>query len=67
MPAVNKGENVLVSGKNGYVVIWVIRTLLERGYTVRGTVRSAAKAEHILSYFSSVGYADKVETLIVEI
>ena len=31
---------VLVTGASGYVASWIIRYLLEDGYTVRGTVRN---------------------------
>lgn len=41
---------VLVTGARGYVASWIIRYLLEDGYTVRGTVRNPAKTsglEHL--------------------
>lgn len=41
---------VLVTGASGYVASWIIRYLLEDGYTVRGTVRDPEKAsglEHL--------------------
>src|SRR4051812_41364455 len=38
---------VLVTGGTGYVAGWVIVELLERGYDVRTTVRSAAKADAV--------------------
>jgi dihydroflavonol-4-reductase len=41
---------VLVTGASGYVASWIIRYLLEDGYTVRGTVRNPDKAsglEHL--------------------
>ncbi|KAF8999637.1 hypothetical protein BDQ17DRAFT_1360724 [Cyathus striatus] len=53
-----------VSGANGYVAIWVVRTLLERGHSVRGTVRSASKGKYLEEYFKS--YGDKFELVIVE-
>ncbi|KAL3681254.1 hypothetical protein R1sor_024210 [Riccia sorocarpa] len=31
---------VAVTGANGYIAAWVVKLLLERGYTVRGTVRN---------------------------
>jgi len=34
---------VLVTGASGYVASWIIRYLLEDGYTVRGTVRNPDK------------------------
>ena len=36
-------ETVLVTGGNGFVAGWCIRTLLQRGYAVRTTVRNPAK------------------------
>jgi len=64
MPAINPGSKVLVSGANGYIAIWVVRILLERGYAVRGTVRSESKAGYLREMFSS--YGDKHEVVIVE-
>lgn len=40
-------ETILVTGGTGYVAGWTIRKLLERGYTVRATVRSALKGEAV--------------------
>ncbi|KAK0199490.1 D-lactaldehyde dehydrogenase [Desarmillaria ectypa] len=66
MPAIqaNSAAKVLVSGANGYIAIWVVRTLLERGYSVRGTVRSTEKGKHLLESFK--GYGDKLEVVVVE-
>ncbi len=66
MPIIEKGDKVLVSGANGYIAMWVVRSLLERGYAVRGTVRSAGKAKFIEEYFAGLGYADKLEIVVVE-
>ena len=66
MPTIEKGDKVLVSGANGYIAMWVVRGLLERGYAVRGTVRSAGKAKFIEEYFAGLGYADKLEIVVVE-
>jgi dihydroflavonol-4-reductase len=38
---------VLVTGATGFVGKWCVVKLLEKGYRVRGTVRSAAKAEQV--------------------
>ncbi|KAF7973250.1 hypothetical protein HWV62_15763 [Athelia sp. TMB] len=59
MPAVQPPAKVLVSGANGYIAIWVVSSLLEKGYSVRGTVRSAAKGKHLQEIFKS--YGDKHE------
>ncbi|KAL4078866.1 hypothetical protein V8B97DRAFT_1864802 [Scleroderma yunnanense] len=64
MPIIQPPSKVLVSGANGFLAMWVIRDLLEHGYSVRGTVRSANKGEHLKKYF--VGYADRLEIVIVE-
>jgi len=66
MPTVEPSGNtkVLVSGANGYIGMWVVRTLLEQGYTVRGAVRSAEKGKRLRDHFHS--YGDKVELTVVE-
>ncbi|KZT02608.1 NAD(P)-binding protein [Laetiporus sulphureus 93-53] len=63
MPVVATGT-VLVTGANGYIAMWVVRTLLQAGYSVRGTVRSEGKAKHLRQVFAS--YGNKLEILIVE-
>ncbi|KAG6551685.1 hypothetical protein Mapa_006774 [Marchantia paleacea] len=45
------GKTVVVTGANGFIASWLVKLLLERGYTVRGTVRSpenVAKVGHLL-------------------
>ena len=44
MPAIDSGK-VLVTGANGYIASWIVLTLLQQGYSVRGTVRTAEKGE----------------------
>ncbi|RPD63136.1 NAD(P)-binding protein [Lentinus tigrinus ALCF2SS1-7] len=63
MPAVMPGK-VLVTGANGYVAIWVVKAFLEKGFAVRGTVRSQSKAKHLRQLFQSHG--DKFEVVIVD-
>lgn len=62
MPAVTSGK-ILVSGANGFVAVWVVKSLLERGYTVRATVRSENKGTHLRKIFAS--YGDKLELVTV--
>ncbi|KAI0827007.1 NAD-P-binding protein [Trametes gibbosa] len=62
MPAVASGK-VLITGANGFIAVWTVKAFLEAGFSVRGTVRSAAKAEHLKTTFSS--YADKLEFVVV--
>lgn len=63
MPAISTGK-VLVTGANGFIAVWVVKTLLEQGFAVRGTVRSESKAAHLRETFAS--YGDKLEIVIVE-
>ena len=51
MVAVQQGK-VLVTGANGFIAMWVVKCLLDRGYSVRGTVRSDRKATHVREVFS---------------
>ncbi|KNZ74711.1 NADPH-dependent methylglyoxal reductase GRE2 [Termitomyces sp. J132] len=44
--------------------MWIVRILLEKGYAVRGTVRSADKAKYLEEYFKTYGH--KFEFTIVE-
>jgi nucleoside-diphosphate-sugar epimerase len=37
MPAVPAYAKVLVTGASGFIAIWVVKILLERGYSVVGT------------------------------
>ncbi|KAJ7662725.1 D-lactaldehyde dehydrogenase [Mycena polygramma] len=62
MPAITSGK-VLVSGANGYIAVWILRTLLEQGFSVWGAVRSADKGTHLKQFFAS--YGDKFELAIV--
>ncbi|KAJ7202445.1 NAD-P-binding protein [Mycena rebaudengoi] len=62
MPAITSGK-VLVSGANGFIAVWVVRSLLENGFSVRGTVRSEVKATHLREVFAS--YGDKLELVVV--
>lgn len=34
------GKTVCVTGAGGFIASWIVKLLLERGYTVRGTVRN---------------------------
>ncbi|KAJ6596330.1 hypothetical protein DFH09DRAFT_905482 [Mycena vulgaris] len=61
MPAITSGK-VLVSGANGYIA-WVVRTLLEEGFSVRGAVRSFDKGKHLSELFAP--YGDKFELIVV--
>lgn len=64
MPVVEPNSKVLVSGANGFIAVWVARTLLEKGYAVRGTVRSEAKGKHLYKIFEK--YGDRFEVIVIE-
>ncbi|KAF0900222.1 hypothetical protein E2562_028703 [Oryza meyeriana var. granulata] len=34
------GQTVCVTGAAGYIASWLVKLLLEKGYTVKGTVRN---------------------------
>ncbi|KXN81602.1 Putative NADPH-dependent methylglyoxal reductase GRP2 [Leucoagaricus sp. SymC.cos] len=58
---------VLVTGASGFIAIWVVRTLLEQGYSVRGAVRSASKGKYLQDYFGERGFGhDKLEIVVVD-
>lgn len=63
MPAIQSGK-VLVTGANGYIALWVVKSLLEKGFSVRGTVRSEAKVTHLKETFKS--YGNRFEVVVVE-
>ncbi|CAO2189013.1 unnamed protein product [Urochloa humidicola] len=48
--ASGRGHTVCVTGASGFIASWLVKLLLEKGYTVRGTVRNpddAAKNAHL--------------------
>ena len=63
MPTISTGK-VLVTGATGFLAGWVIKTLLDHGYTVRGTVRSVDKGASVKRDFAE--YGDKLEIVVVE-
>ncbi|KAJ8482351.1 hypothetical protein ONZ51_g5410 [Trametes cubensis] len=62
MPAISSGK-VLITGANGFIATWVVKVFLDAGFSVRGTVRSPTKADHLKTMFSSHG--DRLEFVIV--
>ncbi|CAN0862384.1 Phenylacetaldehyde reductase [Linum grandiflorum] len=52
MSGAGEGRTVCVTGGSGYIASWIIKLLLERGYTVKTTVRDPTdktKTQHLLS------------------
>ncbi|KAF8342433.1 D-lactaldehyde dehydrogenase [Amanita rubescens] len=64
MTVIAPGSKILVSGANGFIAVWLVRILLEQGYSVRGTVRSKEKGAFLEDMFKS--YGDKFELVVVE-
>ena len=54
--------SVLVTGANGFLAFHVVRTLLDRGYTVVGTVRSESKSNILRRKLGS----DRLDFAVVE-
>ncbi|KAL7784640.1 hypothetical protein V8C37DRAFT_395507 [Trichoderma ceciliae] len=48
-------QTLLVTGANGFVALHIIKQALDRGYNVRGTVRSVSSADKIRSVFADYG------------
>lgn len=67
MPTIPLESKVLVTGANGYIASWIVRTLLDKGYSVRGTVRSEEKRARMKEIFlKQFGYGDeRLEFVIV--
>ena len=49
---------------NGFIAGWIVKLLLESGFSVRGTVRSAEKADGIRSAIATG--TDRLEFVVVE-
>lgn len=64
MPAVTPPAKVLVTGASGFIAAWVVKTLLEKGYIVVGTVRSDSKGKYLQNLFKE--YGDRFSYVIVE-
>ncbi|KAI0646141.1 NAD-P-binding protein [Trametes meyenii] len=63
MPAIASGR-ILVTGASGYIAAWIIKALLDHGFSVSGTVRSHSKGEQVKGAFRA--YGDRVGYVIVE-
>ncbi|KAJ3573248.1 hypothetical protein NP233_g2543 [Leucocoprinus birnbaumii] len=58
---------VLVTGANGYIGMWIVRSLLEHGYLVRAAVRAKNKGAHLVEYFGKRGFGhDRLEIVVVK-
>lgn len=59
MPAVTTSSKVLLTGGTGFLGTWILKELLERGFTVRAAVRSDRKANHLRKQFEE--HVDRLE------
>lgn len=66
MPAIPSSSKVLVTGGTGYIGAWVVKTLLERGFTVRAVVRSERKAALLQEALSSATADGKLTFFVTE-
>jgi len=58
------GKLALVTGGTGFIGRWVIKTLLDNGYSVRAVVRSIAKGNDLKAVFPV--YDDRIEAVVIE-
>ncbi|KDQ17956.1 hypothetical protein BOTBODRAFT_29274 [Botryobasidium botryosum FD-172 SS1] len=55
MPAVQAPATALVTGASGFIAVWIVKTLLDEGFNVRGTVRSTSKGDYLANLFKEHG------------
>src|SRR5689334_19680082 len=46
-------KTILLTGANSFIGGWIVKYLIEKGYNVRGTVRSAEKESQVLEGISN--------------
>ncbi|KAH8426572.1 SDR family oxidoreductase [Aspergillus melleus] len=59
-----ENQTILITGASGFVATHVVRAFLQRGYLVRGTVRSEQTANNVREIFPQ--YAEKLSFAIVK-
>ncbi len=58
-------QTILVSGATGFVATHVIKTLLSKGYKVRGTVRSEKSADTLRKTFATHPSCSNLSSVLV--
>jgi nucleoside-diphosphate-sugar epimerase len=61
MAPITSPSKILVTGASGYIAAWVVKSILDNGHQVIGTVRSPSKGEYLQNQFG-----DKFSYVIVE-
>lgn len=56
---------ILVTGASGFIGAQTVEAFLRRGFSVRGTVRSASKGKYLDNLFDSIGFKSTWEWVIV--
>ncbi|GMK54055.1 hypothetical protein CspeluHIS016_0106410 [Cutaneotrichosporon spelunceum] len=51
-----KGSLILVTGASGYIASWITLYLLEQGFSVRGTTRTATKGQWMKGMYAARGF-----------
>lgn len=64
MPTIAPGDKILVTGANGFLAVHVVDAFLQKGYAVRGVVRSLDKGDHLKKIFAK--YGTKFELAVVK-
>ncbi|KAL5504580.1 hypothetical protein ACEPAH_7241 [Sanghuangporus vaninii] len=64
MPIVKPPAKVLVTGANGFIAAWVVRMLLENGFSVRSTVRAESKSSYLRNLLKDDVMKSKLEFLV---
>lgn len=65
MPAITPPSTVLVTGASGFIAVHTIQSILDKGFHVVGTVRSASKGHYLEKLFGDK-YPGKFSFAIVE-
>ncbi|KAF8343828.1 NAD(P)-binding protein [Cantharellus anzutake] len=65
MTAIKLPATILVSGASGFIAAWVVKSILQRGFSVIGTVRSTLKGEYLKNLFERE-FPGKFSYVIVE-
>lgn len=58
------GKTVCLTGAEGFIGSWILKTLLDHGYTVRGTVRNLENSKHLLEL---PGASDRLKLFVADL